>query len=90
MPTDKLVLDLTLVLPDIPDERDACVARLTSLLESKYIDQAHVVHEGSKARLCLHYDSKRISLAEVRQLAATASISTKARRSSSCLMLCVW
>jgi hypothetical protein len=38
MATDKLVLDLTVVLPHVPDERDACVERLISLLKSKYID----------------------------------------------------
>ena len=75
MAADKLVLDLALVLPGIPDERDACVERLISLLKSKDIDQAHVVREDGKARLCLHYDSERISLAEVRQLAAAAGAS---------------
>ena len=72
MATDKLVLDLTLVLPHVPDERDGCVERLISLLKSKYIDQAHVVREDGKARLCLHYDSEHIGLTEVRQLVAAA------------------
>ncbi len=71
MAADKLNLDLALVLPDIPDERDACVDRLITLLKSKDIE-AHVVRDDGKARLCLHYDSERISLAEVRQLAAAA------------------
>ena len=35
MAADKLVLDLMLVLPHIPDEPDACVRRLISLLKSK-------------------------------------------------------
>ena len=72
MATDKLVLDMTLVLPHVPDERDGCVERLISLLKSKYIDQAHVVREDGKARLCLHYDSENIGLTEVRQLVAAA------------------
>jgi Cd2+/Zn2+-exporting ATPase len=75
MATDKLVLDLTLVLPRVPDERDACVERLISLLKSKNIDQAHVVHEEGKAQLCLHYDSERIDLTKVRQLVAAAGAS---------------
>ena len=29
--TEKLKLDLSLVLPDVADERDACVGRLTEL-----------------------------------------------------------
>ena len=56
MATDKLVLDLTLVLPHVPDERDSCVERLISLLQSENIDQAHVIREDGKARLCMHYD----------------------------------
>ena len=78
MAVEKLVLDLTLVLPHVPDERDACVERLISLLKSEKIDQANVVLEDGKARLCLHYDAERIGLAEVRQFvtAAGASVST--------------
>ncbi len=72
MAADKLALDLTLVLPHIPDERDSCVERLISLLKGQNIDRAHVVHEDGKARLCLHYDSDRIGLAEVRQLVTSA------------------
>ena len=79
MAADKLVLDLTLVLPHVPDERDACVERLTSLLKSKDIDEAHVVREDGKARLCLHYDSERIGLTEVRQLATAAGASIDKR-----------
>ena len=74
-----MVLDLTLVLPHVPDERDACVARLISLLKSGDIDQVHVVREDGKARLCLHYDSERIDLTEVRQLVAAAGTSIDKR-----------
>lgn len=53
MAVDKLVLDLTLVLPHVPDKRDACVGRLISQLKSKDIDQVHVVREDGQVRLCL-------------------------------------
>lgn len=79
MAADKLVVDLALVLPHIPDERDACVERLISMLQSKGIDQAHVIHEGGKARLCLHYNSDSIGLAEVRQLVSAAGASIDKR-----------
>jgi Cd2+/Zn2+-exporting ATPase len=79
MATDKLMLDLTLVLPHVPDERDACVGRLISLLKSENIDQVHVVREDGKARLCLHYDSECIGLVEVRQLVAAAGASIDTR-----------
>ena len=49
MAADKLALDLALVLPGIPDEQDACVARLISPLKSNDIDQAHVVREAEHA-----------------------------------------
>lgn len=75
MAAEKLLLDLALILPDIPDEQDACVERMTSLLQGKGIDRAHVVREDGKARLCLHYDPERIGLAEVRRLAAAAGAS---------------
>lgn len=79
MSTEKLSLDLSLVLPDIPDERDACVGRLTELLRGKGIDQAHVVREDGKARLCLHYDPARVGMAEVRRLATAAGASLAKR-----------
>ena len=79
MPADKLVLDLTLVLPHVPDERDSCVERLISLLKSEHIEQAHVIREDGKARLCLHYDSERIGLVELRQLVAAAGASIDKR-----------
>ncbi|MEW5889504.1 MAG: heavy metal translocating P-type ATPase [Pseudomonadota bacterium] len=72
MNTEKLVLDLAVVLPHIPDEQDTCVERLVSLLQDKGMARAHVVREDGKGRLCLHYDPERFSLAEVRRLAAVA------------------
>ena len=39
----KLQLDIPLLLPEIPDEKDACVERLISTLEEKEgIEKAHV------------------------------------------------
>jgi len=37
----KLKFDLTLVLPDIPDERVTCVGRLTELLQVEGMECAH-------------------------------------------------
>src|SRR5665647_781476 len=79
MAAEKLRLDLTLVLPHVPDERDSCVERLISLLKSGNIDQAHIVREDGKAQLCLHYDTARIGLAEVRQLVTAAGASIDKR-----------
>jgi len=75
MATDKLLLDLELVLPGIPDEQDACIGRLAELLKGNGIDRAHVVQDDGKARLCLHFDPEQTGMAKVRQLAAAAGTS---------------
>ena len=69
---DKLKLDLALALPGIPDERDACVARLTELLEARGLDKVHLVREDGTARLCLHYDAEQFTVSELRGLAKAA------------------
>ncbi len=72
MKTEKLALDLPVVLPDTPDERDACVGRLTRLLQVEGMEKVHLVHEGGSFRLCLHYDPQRFSVSRVRELAQAA------------------
>jgi len=70
--TAKYVLDLPLLLPGIPDERDTCVERLTELLQAEGLEKAHLVSEDGGARLCLHYDPQRFSMSRVRELAQAA------------------
>jgi Cd2+/Zn2+-exporting ATPase len=74
----KMRLELSLLLPDVPDERDACVARLRTLLADKPgITSTHTVNEdGAKPRLCLHYDPNLITLAQVERLARAAGAET--------------
>jgi len=69
---EKLRLDLSLILPDVPDEGDACVGRLTELLQAEGMERVHVVREDGSARLCLHYDPERFSVSRVRELAQAA------------------
>ncbi len=69
---EKLKLDLSLVLPDVADERDTCVGRLTKLLHAEGLEKVHVVHENGSARLCLHYDPQRFGVSRVRELAQAA------------------
>ncbi|MHB0985297.1 MAG: hypothetical protein ACYC05_06845 [Sulfuricella sp.] len=69
---EKLKLDLSLVLPDVADKRDACVGRLTRLLQAEGLGKAHLIHEDGSARLCLHYDPQRFSLSRVRKLVKAA------------------
>lgn len=74
----KMRLELSLLLPDVPDERDACVARLSTLLADKPgITSTHTVAEdGAKPTLCLHYDPNLITLAQVEWLARAAGAET--------------
>jgi Cd2+/Zn2+-exporting ATPase len=69
----KLQLEIPLLLPHIPDERDGCVIRLQEiLLARRGISQAHVIHQNGGAHLCLHYDPNLVSLGEVRRAAEQA------------------
>jgi len=73
--TDQVQLEIPLILPDIPDADDACVARLTANLSARPgIEKAHVVPaEGDKpARLCIHYDADTLSLSRIRDIARAA------------------
>lgn len=66
-------LDLPVLLPDIPDARDACVRRLQTMLsERRGIAGTHVVAEQDQSLLCLHYDPDVVALAEVGRLARAA------------------
>jgi Cd2+/Zn2+-exporting ATPase len=72
---DKIKIDLDIVLPDIPDEKDECVQRIISATEKrKGIEKVHVVPKTatSKAKLCFHYDPDEILIDEVQNLAEEA------------------
>ena len=71
----KTKINLDIVLPEVPDERDECVQRIISTLEDKKgIEKVHVVPKDGikKARLCFHYDPDFISLSKVEELAKNA------------------
>ncbi|HRK32757.1 MAG TPA: hypothetical protein PLD59_16975, partial [Tepidisphaeraceae bacterium] len=67
MSTAKTKLRLSVLLPDVVDERDACVERLRALMtDEQGITQAHIGDaDGINAQFCLHYDPDRTSLARV-------------------------
>jgi Zn2+/Cd2+-exporting ATPase len=65
----KLKIDIPLLLPEIPDEKDACVSRLISILvEKEGIEKAHV-KDGNPPLLCIHYDPGRLPLEKVKVIA---------------------
>ncbi|MBX3064776.1 MAG: cadmium-translocating P-type ATPase [Anaerolineae bacterium] len=72
-------LDLSILLPKM-DDHDECVEFLTARLATlKGIEQAHIVEEGGKTRLCLHYDPNLLSLATVQRLAQEAGVEISQR-----------
>lgn len=80
--TDHLRLDLPLLLPDVPDARDACVSRLEATLAgTPGVVRTHVVNpdDPETAALCLHYDPGLLTLEEVRRIAEAAGATLTAR-----------
>lgn len=80
--TERLRLDLPLLLPEVPDARDRCVARLEAILsETPGVVRTHIVHadDPDTAALCLHYDPSLLTLDEVSRIAETAGASLTAR-----------
>jgi Cd2+/Zn2+-exporting ATPase len=69
---EKMRIEIALLLPAVPDARDACVKRLADLLKTREgIETAHVADGEDKGagQICVHYDPDRLSIGEVRDLA---------------------
>lgn len=69
--SEKLKLDLRILLPDIPDERDRCVDRLISeLTDRPGVEDIHIEKEElpKAVHLCIHYHPDIISLPKIKQL----------------------
>ncbi|MEX2640506.1 MAG: heavy metal translocating P-type ATPase [Balneolales bacterium] len=62
--SDKIRQDLFVLLPDVPDEKDRCVRRLTDRLNRlKGVKDVHITDKDTASpQLCIHYDRSRISL----------------------------
>ncbi len=68
----KIKINLTVLLPEIPDEQDACVARIIAVLnEHKGIDEVHLVagKDTQNAQLCFHFNPDNISVRQVEEIA---------------------
>jgi Cd2+/Zn2+-exporting ATPase len=73
MSEETIQLELPLLLPDIADSRDACIARLEQMLNNRRgILRAHVKHDSDPPQLCLHFDPNLVSLSVVQRLADDA------------------
>jgi len=80
--SERTRIEVALLLPALPDSRDACVKRLTDLLAAKEgVASAHLA-ESEKSQpdqICIHYDPARLSLAEIRELAKRAGAEIESR-----------
>ena len=67
-------IEIPVLLPDVPDLRDACIARLEGAIgEHRGVVQVHTVGERpDEGELCLHYDPEITTLAQVERLARSA------------------
>ena len=73
--SETLQLNLPVLLPGVPDARDACVVRLTdALTATEGVQEAHVVpaEDDRPDQVCIHYDPDRLTLPGLRRLAERA------------------
>lgn len=71
----KIQLNIDLLLPDVPDEKDACVRRiLEELKHEPGLEKVHVLpaKDAQPAQLCLHIDTSVTTIKEVEKIAKEA------------------
>ena len=78
----KLLIEIPLLLPEVPDDKDPCVQEFIQLLEGqKGIEKVHVqqTDDSEVPYLCFHYNSAEISITRIRKIAKQigSSISEK-------------
>ena len=69
--TEKLRIDLQILLPHLPGEADACVRRLIDDLQGRNgIEQVHLRpgSAGAPAQMCVHYNPDVVPLARIREV----------------------
>lgn len=72
---EKLKINIDLILPEIPDEKDACVQRIIAVMEGRPgIEKVHIVpgNDGRKGQLCFHYNPNVITVDRVEKMAKQA------------------
>lgn len=80
--TQKLKLDLALILPDAPHVADACVRRLLEEMSGKGgLEHVHVRTDeaNQETQLCIHYDPDVLPLARIREFVEAAGAKLTAR-----------
>ncbi|GLT01126.1 ATPase [Sphingobium jiangsuense] len=80
--TEKLKLDIPVLLPDVADETDQCVSRLIAMLKGRPgVEAAHVIAaaKDEPAKLCVHYAPDQLSLVRIRDMVEAAGASITGR-----------
>lgn len=75
---EKIKINLEILLPDVPDEKDACVVRIIDIMKTrKGIEDVHIVLATGekKPQLCFHYDPQLVNVEVIQKLAAEAGAS---------------
>lgn len=73
MSASTIKLEIPVLLPWVENECDQCVSRLVGQLsQRKGVGQVHVVQEDGQGKLCIHYDSRLVSLSQVQRWAEQA------------------
>lgn len=87
MTAERVRIELPVLLPDVPSERDACVDRLRERLgQVKGIVESHVVMDP-ESLLCVHYDPDVVGLDDVRRAAEEAGAAVTERYGHAVLAL---
>jgi Zn2+/Cd2+-exporting ATPase len=79
--SERVRLELPLILPEVDDANEPCVGRLVSLLTGRPgVERVHIETQvGSPPLLCLHYDPSLITVSRLREIvsAVGAELSEK-------------
>jgi Cd2+/Zn2+-exporting ATPase len=69
-------IEVRSLLPGVETDEDACIKRLESAMQSqRQMQKAHLERGEGPVKLCLHYDSEAVSVADVKKAAERAGVS---------------
>lgn len=84
--SERVRLELPLILPEVDDANDPCVGRLVSLLTGRPgVERVHIkTQEGSPPLLCMHYDPSLITVSRLRELVSAVGVRCTVNSGHSC------
>ncbi|WP_371424678.1 heavy metal translocating P-type ATPase [Tardiphaga sp.] len=80
--TEKLTLDIPLLLPEVEDAADACISRVVgTVTHLRGVEAAHVkpATGDEPAQLCVHFDREAVTLTRLRDLVRAAGADVTGR-----------